>query len=119
MDVLKIGGVEYAPYIESKGLGWKRNDLDSDQTGRTLDGVMHRAKIGTKRTLSYKLFRISRAMLAALDDALSASTLSVTYLDLHGVQTRTFYCSSFSATGDLVDGTESFWSDASFTLIEV
>lgn len=119
MDVLKINNHDYSEYIQRKGIDWARNDLDSDKTGRTMDGVMHRAKVAEKRTCSYKLMEMPRNKLAQLDDDLKAETFQATYLDLHGVQTRTFYCSSFKATCEQVDGEYDAWGDASFTMIEV
>ncbi len=120
MEILTINGKDYAPYIVRKGYGWSREDLDSEQTKRTKDGTLRRQKIGTKRKLSYQLMNMTRSELAGLDDALSAATFSATYLDLHGVMTKTFYCSSFSATlSDMLDGGHEVWADASFHLIEV
>lgn len=119
MDVLKINNHDYSQYVQRKGLDWSRNDLDSDKTGRTMDGIMHRAKVAVKRTCAYKLMELPRAVLAQLDDDLSATTFSATYLDLHGVQTKTFYCSSFKASCEQVDGDDSVWDDAAFTMIEV
>lgn len=120
MEILSINKTDYAPFIARKGYGWSREDLDSEQTKRTKDGTLRRQKIGTKRKLSYELMHMTRAQLAALDDALSEPTFSVTYLDLHGETTKTFYCSSFSATlSDLLDGECEVWDGASFTLIEV
>lgn len=119
MEVLVINGHDYSRYVERKGLGWSRNDLDSDKTTRTKDGKMRRDKITTKRKLSYKIVHMTRSQLAQLDDDLSADTFNATYLDLHGVQTREFYCSSFSATvAEIQDGND-MWEDASFNIIEV
>lgn len=119
MEVLKINGHDYSRYIESKGVGWTRNDLDSDKTTRTKDGKMRRYKVATKRTVSYRMMNMTRAQLAALDDDLSAATFSATFLDLHGVMTKEFYCSSFSADlADISDGNDQ-WESASFTIIEV
>lgn len=119
MEVLKIGGVDYSAHIETKGIGWSRNDVDSEKTKRTKDGKLRRDKITTKRKLSYKLIHMTREQLAALDDALSAATFSATYLDLHGQQTRKFYCSSFSATQDSAYSADGEWSGAAFDMIEV
>ena len=119
MDVLKIGNLDVSSYIEQKGIAWQRNDVDSSKTTRTKDGKLRRDKITDKRTLSYKLIDIPVSKLADLDTALSEPTFSATYLDLHGVQTRTFYCSSFQANFDSVYVTDSAWSGAEFTLIEV
>ena len=119
MEVLIINGHDYSRYIERKGYGWTRNDLDSENTGRTKDGKMRRDKVATKRKLSYSVMNMTRAQRAQLDNDLSAPTFSATYLDLYGRQTRTFYTSSFSCTlNELLDG-DGEWGDASFSLIEV
>lgn len=120
MEVLKINGHDYTKYIKTKGMSWARNDLDSESAGRTMDGTMHRSKVDTKRTVGFKLVNVPRSILAQLDDDLSAETFSATYLDLHGVSTRTFYCSNSSGNLNTVyeDG-GSEWGDATFNMIEV
>ena len=55
MEILKINGHDYSPYVKSKGFGWSREDLDSDKTIRTKNGKMRRHKITTKRKLSYTM----------------------------------------------------------------
>lgn len=118
MEVLKINGHDYTNYVQRKGVGWSRNDLDSEKTTRTKDGKLRRDKITTKRKLSYTMTYMERELLAQLDDDLSASTFSATYQDLHGTQTRTFYCSSFQATLEEIQDRD-IWGDATFNLIEV
>lgn len=118
-EVLRINSHDYTQYIEDKGVSWSRNDLDSEDTGRTLDGVMHRTKITTKRKITYKLMNMTRAVMAQLDTDLSSDTFSATYLDLHGTNTTgTFYCSSFTATISSAYTADGEWVDASFTMIE-
>lgn len=119
MEVLKINGVDYSAHIEAKGIGWSRNDVDSEKTKRVKSGTLRRDKIATKRKLAYKLINMTRSELAELDDALSESTFSATYLDLHGQQTRKFYCSSFSATLESACSEDGEWGGASFDMIEV
>lgn len=119
MEVLTINGHEYAVHIEVKGVGWSRNDVDSENTTRTKDGRLRRDKITTKRKLSYKLIHMTREQLAQLDDDLSQPTFRATYLDLHGVMTREFYCSSFSVTLESVYSEDGEWSGAAFDMIEV
>lgn len=120
MEVLVINGHDYSRLVKRRGVGWKRNDLDSEQTKRTKAGTMRRDKITTKRTVSYEILPTATQIeLAQLDTDLSSATFSAKYLDLHGVMTRTFYCSSFSATLDDVRGGESNWSGGAFTMIEV
>lgn len=120
MEVLVINGHDYSHLVKRRGVGWKRNDLDSEKTKRTKAGTLRRDKITTKRTLSYEILPIAtQAELAQLDDDLSEETFAARYLDLHGIQTRTFYCSSFSATLDDIQGDENNWSGGTFNMIEV
>jgi hypothetical protein len=119
LDVLIINGHDYSGYVARRGYGWSREDLDSDKTTRTKDGTLRRDKIAEKRKLSYTMLDMSRELLAQLDQDLSAATFSVTYMDLHGRYTKTFYCSSFSVTLAETYGDESVWEDASFNITEV
>lgn len=119
MEVLKINGHDYSRFIAAKGCGWSREDLDSEKTKRTKDGKLRRDKIATKRKLSYKMLGMTREKLAQLDDDLSSPTFSATYFDLHGVSTRTFYCSSFTAALDAAYDQDGMWSGATFSIIEV
>lgn len=119
MEVLVINGHDYSRFIENKGVGWSRNDLDSDKTTRTKAGTMRRFKITTKRKMSFTLFGMTSEELAQLDNDLSQSTFSAKYLDLHGVMTKTFYCSSFSATLSEVQRGNPVWEGATFSMTEV
>ena len=119
MEVLIINGHDYSQYIERQGYGWSREDLDGENTGRPKDGKMRRDKITTKRKLSCSVMNMTRAQLAQLDNDLSAPTFSATYFDLHGLQTRTFYTSSFSCTLNELSSGDGEWGGASFNLIEV
>lgn len=119
MEVLIINGVDYSSHIEAKGVGWSRNDVDSEKTTRTKDARLRRDKIATKRKLSYKLIHMTQDELAQLDEALSRPTFSAVYLDLHGKMQRTFYTSSFSATLESLYDEEGQWGSAAFDMIEV
>ena len=119
MEVLIINGNDYSSAIEAKGYGWSRNDLDSENTTRTKDGRMRRDKITTKRKLSYTTRSIPRNMLAKLDDDLNRTTCTVKYLDLHGIRTSEFYCSSMECTLEQAADDNEVWGGATFNLIEV
>lgn len=121
MTILKFpaSGNDWSSNVIRKGYGWKRNDLDSEKTRRTKAGVLRRDKIGTKRTLTFEAFNLTRKQLAALDDDLSPTTFSATYLDIHGEMTKTFYCSSFTASLEEVQDGVEVWGHATFTLVEV
>lgn len=109
---------DYSGMVKLSGAGWSRNDLDSDSSGRTMDGVMHRAKTAEKRKLQYELMPDRAGKYAQLDTDLSQETFEATYADLHGEQTKTFYCSSFSATLDEADD-GAIWSGGKFNMTEV
>lgn len=119
MEVLVINGHDYSRYVSGKGVSWSRNDVDSEKTARTKDGNMRRYKITTKRKITFRMIGMPRAIMAQLDDDLSANTFSVKYLDLHGVMTKKFYCSSFSAEIAEIQGVEDIWENATFNIIEV
>lgn len=117
-EILVINGHDWSRFVEAKGYGWARNDLDSDQTKRPKNGVLRRVKIGTKRKLSFTTMPMPQAKLAQLDDDLSATFFDARYLDLHGVMTRTFYCSSFETSVVEAGGDYEEWASAAFSLIE-
>ncbi|MBQ9345733.1 MAG: hypothetical protein IJT94_00140 [Oscillibacter sp.] len=123
--VLEINGHDYTKYVQWKGLSWSRDDLDSDDAERTMDGTMHRDKITEKRNLTYKILNAPEAVLAQLDDDLRAEnsadhTFYATYRDLHGEQTRKFYCSSLKLDLYQVDeGNDADWGDGRFSIHEV
>lgn len=117
-NVLIIEGVDYSKHIERQGMTWTRNDIDTDKTVRTKDGKIRRDKIGTKRKLTFKLIHMTRQELAALDDALSETFYSATYMDLHGVQTRRFYTSEFTSTLESMYSNDGEWGEAEFNMIE-
>lgn len=117
-EILVINGHDWSRLIEYKGYGWSRNDLDSADTGRPKTGLMRRDKVGTKRKLTFKTMPASRETLAQLDDDLSQKFFSATYLDLHGVMTKTFYCTEFSLSLAQVGDDYEDWQSASFNMIE-
>lgn len=119
MEILIINGHDYSPYVKMSSVSWSRNDLDGPNAKRTKNGRMRRDKIGTKRKIGYEIINASREVLAQLDNDLSAPEFDATIRDLHGTQTRTFYCSSFSAKLQWVDGDRDVWDNGAFNIVEV
>ena len=117
-EILVINGHDWSGLILSKGYGWSRNDLDSGDTGRPKNGLMRREKVGTKRKLSFKTIPAPREKLAQLDDDLSQTFFQAKYLDLHGVMTKTFYCTAFELSVTEVGSNYESWSSASFNIVE-
>lgn len=119
MEILKIGEHDWSHLIESRGFGWKRNDLDDESTTRTKQGTMRRKKIAEKLTLTFKTLSASREVFSALNADLRQPSFAATVLDLDGPVEKEFYCSSFSTTLiGIYNGVE-MWDGAEFTLVEV
>ena len=117
--VFKINGTDYTNLIQEGGIKWSRNDLDSQESGRTLDGVMHRTRIASKIKLSVTCMRMTTDTMIKLNTALSPVFISVTYLDpINGVVTRTFYGSTVEATTQIVLEGKTYWEGTTFNLIE-
>lgn len=118
-QILVINKHDYTRWIQDEGYNWTRNDLDSENTLRTKDTLMRRDKLGTKRKLSYKMMPMPTDILAQLDDDLSTEFFTATYLDPHGQQTRTFYCSSMPANVKVIyKNGQQLWDGVSFNIIE-
>lgn len=58
---MKINGVDIIDYIESYTSS--ENDLDAPNSGRTLDGVMHRGKVSSKIKIEIKLVPVEASVL--------------------------------------------------------
>lgn len=119
-QVLVINGHDYTKYIADGGYSWSRDDLDTDKTTRTKDGSMRRDKITEKRNLSYNFLPMPHDDAAQLDSDLTEATFDATYLDLHGQQTREFYCSKFPGNlRQIIDEGNIYWEGISFNLHEI
>lgn len=121
MIVCKINNHDYSKYIARRGLQWTRNDVDSEKSTRLKNGSMRRYKITDKRTVVYEFVNMPVNIMQQLDDDLRNNvTFNLTYVDVHGVLTKKFYCTSFSATlEEIQNGDYQQWSVASATFVEV
>lgn len=120
MNILVINGHDYTRYIQDDGFEWSRDDVDSEKTVRVKTGSMRRDKITEKRNLTYKMLPMPEALAAQLDTDLHDPEFSVQYQDLHGPQTRKFYCSKFPARlRQVIDKGKLLWDGISFNLHEI
>ena len=120
MNILIINGHDYARWVADGGYDWSRDDLDSEKTKRVKNGTMRRDKITEKRYLSFTMLPMPEELAAQLDSDLHAKQFSVSYHDLHGDQTREFYCSKFPAKLRQVGNKGiQLWDGISFNLHEI
>lgn len=112
-----IGGANYIPYISE--IKWARNDLDSEDSGRTLDGIMQRSRVAIKRKLSVTLKPLTQEQMESITAAIEPQFVEVTFADPRlGVVTKTFYGSSIEAAVLMFRDDTVLWRDGSFSLIE-
>jgi len=100
---------------------WGLQDLSSEDSGRTLDGIMHKDVIAQKRKLDCSWNGLSQSEAATLLQAVNASVfMSVTYDDpLTGAElTRTFYVGDKSAPVQIWTLNNKRFSSVSFNFIE-
>lgn len=52
----RVNGIDMIPFLIEGGIVWADEDIDGSDSGRTMDGVMHRELIATKdkHTLRYR-----------------------------------------------------------------
>lgn len=116
--VLRINGVDMTPFISRKGLKWKRNDLDGENAGRTLDGVMHRDRVGSKVRLDITCLPLSSENAAVVLHAIYPEYVTVEYLDpMLGMTEKTMYSNNNPAT--FIDTVTDMWEGIEFALVEV
>lgn len=112
--------VDILPLIRYKGIKYTRNDIDSENAGRSLDGLMHRGRIAIKVKLDITCRSLSSEEVTLLFKLIKPEYVMVRYVDpLDGLTVRTFYSNNVPATFCMVapDGT-AWWDDIQFPLIE-
>lgn len=117
----RVNGVEILRYIADKGLEWQENDIDAPDSGRTLDGLMHRGKVCEKRKLSITCWPLKLAESRIVLNALSDQYVQVdTNLDpKYGTTSMTMYNSSRPASCLIIDEDGvAKWDNIKFNLIE-
>lgn len=116
-----IDGHDIAPLIAKDGIKWTRNDIDSANAGRTLDGTMNRGRVCQKMKLEIKCRPLSQSELHDLLNWINPEYVNVSYYDpLHGARTNIqFYSNNVPATVSVQDTDDVvWWKDISFPLVE-
>ncbi len=115
-----VNGVSLLPYLAEDGLKWTRFDVEAPDTGRTLDGVMHRGRVASKVRLDVSCRPLTSDEAMTVLRAILPEFVTVRYVDPQdGSVTRTMYSNNIPTLCSQVypDGT-CVWKGLSFPLIE-
>lgn len=119
MMVLNINGVDITPYIKYQGFKWTRNDVDSPNTGRTMDAKMHRGRVATKIRLDISCKPLTSDEASIVLNAIYPEYVTVTYTDpMYGVVTKTMYSNNNPASYCINKGNREYWHGIDFPLVE-
>ena len=96
MAMIKVDGAEM-PCPSS--FTWGLNDVSAAESGRTDDTIMHKNRVGQKRTISLQWNGLKKEAVSKILKAFNPEYIQVTYPDaMSGIdETRTFYVGDRSA----------------------
>lgn len=120
--VFEINGVDVTPYIAFEGLKFSTFDLDSEEAGRTLDGMMRRARVATKVRWDVPTRPLRTSELSTIMRLLSNEWVTLKASDpLFGLRAGTFYSNNNSISMKItskISEEEELWEGLTFPLIE-
>lgn len=119
--VFTINGTDIVPYIAQGGIKWQRNDIESPGAGRTMDGLLHRARVSSKVRLDISCRPLLASELQTVLNLIGTLTVTVIYDDpMYGRVTKTMYSNNNPASYLFIDekGDET-WTGITFPLIEI
>lgn len=103
--------------------GFSAEDLSSEQTGRTLDGVMHKDVVAVKDTYTCTWKKVSWANAALLLKAIDGKTkVNFTHADPRVPDTfitGKFYVGKRDCKANNLRDTENAWADVTFSFIRI
>lgn len=121
MDIFRINDdIVLDEYVMADGITVEIYDIDDESSGRTLDALMHRTKIGSKVKLGVKFLPLPQSLTEEILNAIDSEFISVTYLDPRfGLRTIEMYSGNRKLTLHKVDGyIVNMWEGLTLSLIE-
>lgn len=117
---LKIGGIDFIPYIAPQGIKWQRTDAEAPDAGRTMDATMHRGRVATKIRLDITCRPLNDAEAMTVLNAILPEYVTVDYYDpMYGFRPGvTMYSNNNPATFLLSKPSADWWSGITFPLSE-
>ena len=108
------------PLLAEDGIQWTRFDVEAPDTGRTLDGLMHRGRVASKIRLDLTCRPLKTSEAMQVLNAIYPEYVTVRYHDPQdGLVTRIMYSNNIPAICATVypDGS-ALWEGLTFPLIE-
>ena len=118
---LKVNGVDFTQFIAKGGIKWQRNDIAAPNSGRTMDGMMHRGKVTTKIRLDITCRPLDAEEVMLVLNTILPEYVSVDYYDpMYGDRGGvTMYSNNNPASFLLArDDGNDLWGGITFPLIE-
>lgn len=118
---LKVNGVDFTDFIAKGGLKWQRNDIDASNSGRTIDGMMHRRKVTTKIRLDITCKPLDADTAMNVLNTILPEYVSVDYYDpMYGERVGVAMYSNNNPASFLLarDDGNDLWGGITFPLIE-
>ena len=115
-----VNGISLVNYLAEDGIKWTRFDVEAPDTGRTLDGVMHRGRVASKVRLDITCRPLQSSEIMVVLGAIMPEYVTVRYIDPQdGAVTKTMYSNNIPTICATVnpDGT-AVWKGLTFPLIE-
>ncbi len=118
--VFKINGVDVLPYVDGEGFVWSRNDIDSEDSGRTMDGEMHRGRVAIKKRLDITCRPLNASETQILLNLIRPEFVEVEYTDpMDGLIWVNMYSNNVPATVMSIDDYgNAMWKGIKFPLVE-
>ena len=116
-NMLVVDGVK----IKSpSSLSWGKQDISASDAGRTDDTIMHKNKVGEKRTLDLSWSGTTPQEASAILKAFAPEYFQVTYWDVENcrMETRRFYSGDKKAPVKIWTVNQKRYESISFNIIE-
>lgn len=114
--------VDITPLIKYQGVSFSRNDIEAPDSGRTLDGLMHRGRIAVKEKMEISTRQLTRAQSASLQTLLYPETIQVRvtpYPRTNATATFTMYSNNVKTSYVIHRENGEDLQELTFPLIEV
>ena len=115
-----VNGISLVNDLAEDGIRWTRFDVEAPDTGRTLDGVMHRGRVASKVRLDITCRPLQSSEIMVVLGAIMPEYVTVRCIDPQdGAVTKTMYSNNIPTICATVnpDGT-AVWKGLTFPLIE-